>query len=509
VGAIGASWRLVRAAFALARRDALLPREYHQRLPWFARYFSRLTRLAARPERADNPGERFASALEALGPSYVKLGQFLATRADILDPRFARGLNRLKDDVPPFPRRAAVEAVEAEFGVALDALFSEFGEPVAAASVAQVHRARTVDGREVAVKVLRPDIERRIERDIEAMRLAAGLAARFLPDTRRFRPQALVDTLARSLEFELDLRLEAAAASMLGDLAGRLDNFTVPAPDWERCGRRILTTAWVDGLKLDDMAALDFAGVDRARLAETVIQTFLGSALEFGVFHADMHEGNLFAARDGRLVAVDFGIMGRLGRPERRYLADILYGFLERDYDRAAAAHFEAGYVPEGHEHGDFAAALRAVGEPIYGRSAEDVPMSRVLLQLLEITHLFDMALRPELVLLQKTMVQAEGVARRLDPGLDIWAASRPIVERFLRRELGPEGLLADALDDARRLRKALRRLPGAIEDLADAAERRRAGGGEAAPAPRPWPAAALWVLALSAAAGAAALWLR
>lgn len=518
MGGMRVSLRLMRAAFTLARRDALLPREYQERLPFFARSFAKFTRLFSKPEQADNPGERFAHALETLGPSYVKLGQFLSTRADVLDPRFARGLARLKDNVPPFPHDQAVSEIEKEFGVPLGSLFAEFGEPVAAASVAQVHQAVTLEGRPVAVKVLRPGIEQRVARDIEAMRLAARMAERFLPSTERFRPLALVETLARSLRLEMDLRLEAAAASNLADLSPALNDFTVPAPDWARCSKRVLTTEWIDGVKLGDMEAVEAAGIDRAALAETVIRVFLGSALEFGVFHADMHEGNLFARAPNELIAVDFGIMGRLGRKERRYLADIIYGFLERDYDRAAHAHFEAGYVPEDYDHADFAAALRAVGEPIYGRPAEDVPMSRVLLQLLEITDLFDMRLRPELVLLQKTMVQAEGVARRLDPGLDMWAAARPVVERFIRRELGAEGIVRDAIEDLDQLRTSLRRLPVAIEDLAEAARHWRDGGvaldgptvhelsAEIAQA-RSTATLAIWLIALAAIAAAAALW--
>jgi len=508
---LGAWWRLTRAAVALARRDALFPKEYSQRLPGFVRAFSAALRLVSKPEQADNPGERFAHALESLGPSYIKLGQFLASRADILEPRFARGLSRLKDSVPAFPKDKAVAILEAELDAPLDSLFAEFGEPIAAASVAQVHRARTLSGEDVAVKVLRPGIEARIGKDVEAMRLAAGLAERFLPDTARFRPRALVDTLARSLRLETDLRLEAASASRLADLAPALENFDVADPVWRLCAKRVMATRWIDAIKLSDWDAVDAADLDRPRLARTVIEVFLGSALEFGAFHADMHEGNLFADAQGRLIAVDYGIMGRLGKNERRYLAEILYGFLERDYTRAARAHFDAGYVPQDYDEGDFASALRAVGEPIYGQSADEVPMSRVLLQLLEITDLFDMKLRPELVLLQKTMVQSEGVARRLDPKLDIWEASRPVVERFLKRELGPEGLARDALDDLGALRASLRRLPQAIEDWADlAAAQKRESAARGQRIERALRAAMvpLWLLALAGAAGALALWL-
>ncbi len=466
MGDFGAALRLVRAGFVLARHDALLPREYQAKLPPWARGFARLTRLIARPRRADNPGERFARALEQLGPTYVKLGQFLATRADILEPRFAAGLARLKDNAPRFSQAEARAAIEAEFGQSTETLYAELGEAVAAASVAQVHRAVSPDGRDVAVKVLRPGVEQRLARDVESFRLAARMLERFVPSARRLEPGAFVETLARSLALEIDLRLEAAAAAEMLEIASTMDGVRAPAPDWPRCGRRVMTTEWIDGAPLSDPDALAQSGVDRRALAARVMRMFLSSALEFGVFHADMHEGNLFVAPDGALVLVDFGIMGRLGPAERRYLAEIIFGFLERDYDRAARAHFDAGYVPAGFAHAEFAAALRAVGEPIFGKTARDVAMSRVLLQLFEITELFDMRLRPELVLLQKTMVQAEGVARALDPELDIWAVSRPVVERFLRRELGPEAMLEEAVTDLRRLRDAARDLPRTMEDM-------------------------------------------
>jgi ubiquinone biosynthesis protein len=346
--------------------------------------------------------------------------------------------------------------------------------------------------------------------------LGAEILERFIPASRRLEPRAFVKTLARALTIETDLRREAAAASELADIAAGIEGFTVPEVDWERSGKRVLTTEWVSGAALSDDAALEESGADRAGLATTAVRAFLTCALDHGVFHADMHEGNLFADAEGNLVAVDFGIVGRIGKPERRYLAEILHGFLTRDYARIAEVHFEAGYVPDRQSVQEFASALRAVGEPIFGRSADQVSMGRLLLHLFEITDQFDMHLRPELVLLQKTMVQVEGVARRLDPSHDIWEASRPVVEQFMRRELGPEGLARDAMDDMKRLRAAVRRLPGALEELNTAAEAFAAGGlkldddtvrrlSKANARATRSRGIALWVLALSGAALAAA----
>lgn len=468
--------RLTRAGFTLARYDAIFPREYQEKFPPALKAFAAFTRLISRRGEAENPGERLARALEKLGPSYVKFGQVLATRADVVGQRFARGLARLQDKMPAFDQKIAIATLEKELGGPLDTLFAEFGQPVNAASVAQVHRARTIDGRDVAVKILRPGIERRLAKDIRAMQLGAGLVQRFVPAAKRLEPVKFVDTVARATELETDLRLEAAAASELAEAASLAENYRIPEVDWERSAKRVLTTNWIPGIPLTDTEALDAAGIDRDALAVTLTRAFLTTAMETGVFHADMHAGNLFADTDGNLWAVDFGIMGRIGRDERRFLALILHGFLTRDYKGAAEAHFNAGYVPPRHSIEDFASALRAVGEPIFGKRADEVPMSRVLLQLFEITDLFDMHLRPELVLLQKTMVQSEGVARILNPKHDMWAASAPVVEKWMKRELGPEGQIADALDDLKRLRDSVRKLPDAIEDWAEAGARLRTG---------------------------------
>ena len=468
--------RLARAAVTLARYDAILPAEYQEKLPAMARVCSRGMRLIARRDRADNPGERLARALEALGPSYVKFGQVMATRGDVVGERFARGLSRLQDRMPPFDHALAVKSVETELGRPITTLYSEFGPALAAASIAQVHKAVTLEGETVAVKVLRPGIERRLANDIAAMRLGAKLVESFLPDSRRLEPVQFVETVARATELEMDLRLEGASASELAEAAASADDFYLPEVHWDRTARRVLTTSWVEAIPMTDMAAIEASGIDRPKLATTLTRAFLTCAMDRGVFHADMHAGNLFADTEGHLWAVDFGIVGRIGRAERRFLALILHGFLTRDYKRAAEAHFAAGYVPARHSVEDFAAALRAVGEPIFGKGADEVPMSRVLLQLFEITDLFDMRLRPELVLLQKTMVQAEGVARALDPRHNMWEAARPVVETWMRRELGPEGMLQDAVEELHALHGAVRKLPQALDDWAAAGARLRAG---------------------------------
>jgi len=490
--------RLARAALTLARHDAIFPKEYQSAFPAPARFLGQLARLIAIRDRARNPGERLAHALEKLGPSYVKFGQVLATRADVIGPEFARGLSRLQDKMVPFGMEKARATLEAEFGRPVQELFSEFGEPVAAASIAQVHKARTLDGRDVAVKILRPDVEARIKRDIKAMRLGAKLAEGFFPASKRMEPKAFVETVARSLVLELDLRLEAAGASELSEAATVAQNFFIPEVDWTRTGKQVLTTQWIDAIPLTDIDAVREAGVDTVKLASDLTDAFLSTALEQGVFHADLHAGNLFVTKEGLLWAVDFGIIGRLGRPERRYLARILYGFLTRNYDDAAKAHFDAGYVPDHHSHADFAGALRAVAEPIFGKSAGDTPMSRVLMQLFEITELYDMRLQPQLVLLQKTMVQAEGVCRLLTDDHNMWQASGPSVERFMRGELGPEGRIRDLGTELDKVKDAVLALPDTLKQL-NAVTDKLASAPVTPPQSPPW---LLLVLAVSAGAG-------
>lgn len=462
---VGATLRLLGWLGVLVRHDALIPREITPLLPVWARWAAHLLHLfAGREGRQGRPGQRLGKAFERLGPVAIKLGQVLATRADIFGVEFARDLGRLKDALPPFPIEQARREVERALGRPVEALFTDFGPPVAAASLAQAHPAWLADGRKVAVKVLRPGVERRVAHGLDAMRLAARLAVRFVPLARRLEPSAFVETIARALQLELDMRLEAAAASELGEImkkgAGDLGgHMTAPAIVWDGVGKRVLTLEWAPGLPLTDPRAAQQPGLDVNALADHVVRAFLSQALDHGAFHADLHEGNLFCHAPAELTAIDFGIVGRLGPSERRYLAEILWGFISRDYERIARVHFEAGYVPPEHSVEAFAQALRAVGEPVIGKQASQVSMGRLLGQLFEITDLFDMHLRPELILLQKTMVSVEGVARRLNPDHDLWAAAQPVVERWIRRELGPQAQIRDAVDELRATLKALAKL--------------------------------------------------
>ncbi|MBL4646140.1 MAG: 2-polyprenylphenol 6-hydroxylase, partial [Rhizobiales bacterium] len=433
--------RLLKAVFTLAREGVFsvpsrtdVPKDVAVLL-WIA------DRIARPESEVLDRGERLNAALDKLGPSYIKLGQFLATRPDIVGNDIAKGLGALRDDVPAFGSEAAREIIRNNLNRDVEKLYSSFSEPVAAASIAQVHKATitTPDGeREMAVKVLRPNVRARFQRDLESFYAVAHLAERFIPSTLRLRPVAVVDTLARSVVMEMDLRLEAAALSEMADQSADDPLFSVPKIDWSRTGRDVLTIDWVDGLKLTEIEALDAAGLDRKKLATDLIQVFLRHALEHGFFHADMHQGNLFVHPDGTIIAIDFGIMGRIGPKERQFLAEILYGFVKRDYLRVAQVHFEAGYVPAHHSIEDFAQALRAVGEPIHGQSADDISMASLLGLLFEITELFDMETRTELIMLQKTMVVVEGVSRSLDDGFDMWQAAEPVLREWLTAHLGP-----------------------------------------------------------------------
>lgn len=461
---LAALWRLMRAGWVLARHDAILPREYQKILPLPARLLGQFARLFSHKQNA-GPGQRLAKALEQLGPSYVKMGQFLSSRGDILSPEVAAGLASLRDKMPPFSMDEAHAALKEAFGENSEALFANLQPPIAAASVAQVHPLCLEDGSKLAVKILRPGIEARIKKDIEAMALGARLAERFFSASRRLEPRKFVNTLARALTLEMDLRLEAAGASELNEIMDENSGVTIPAVNWQRTGLRVFSMQWLDGTALSNAAVLAQGGIDRTALAKIITSSFLQSALDHGVFHADMHEGNLFVLKNGQLGMVDFGILGRIGPAQRRYLAEILYGFLRRDYRRVAEVHFEAGYVPGKYGVDNFAQALRAVGEPIFGKTAKDVSMSQLLLQLFDVTAQFEMHLRPELVLLQKTMVQVEGVARMLDPDHDLWGTASPVVERWVRRELGPEGMANDAYDTLRALHVVMQGVPKAVED--------------------------------------------
>src|SRR5262249_20011186 len=469
--------RLTRAGIVLAQHGVrFLPTG--SRVP-LGLYLARAATLPIRaltwPFHLRQPKERrVAGALTSLGPSYIKLGQFLATRPDLIGKELAHDLGHLQDKLPPFSMAAARAAVEQALGGRLEDHFAEFGPPVAAASIAQVHKAVAIDAdgrrRAVAVKILRPGIEKRIQKDLDSYKFAARQIERFVEPARRLKPVAVVETLERTTELEMDLRLEAAAISEMDTNIGGDKGFRVPAVDWQRTSRRVLTIEWIDGVPISDHAGLKAAGHDLKMLGLVILRSFLRHAMRDGFFHADMHQGNLFVDANGTVVAVDFGIMGRLGIKERRFLAEILHGLITRDYYRTAQIHFDAGYVPPHHPVEVFAQAMRAIGEPIHGRTAEQISMADLLGQLFAYTDVFDMQTRPELLLLQKTMVVVEGVARSLDPSLNMWTAAEPIAKEWLETNLGLSGRLREAGEGAEVMGRVLGELPHLLEQAERAA---------------------------------------
>jgi ubiquinone biosynthesis protein len=423
------------------------------------------------------PPARLAAALEQNGPAAIKLGQMLATRPDIVGEDVARALEHLQDRLPPFPESQVRRVIAREFGKPVEALFDSFSSAIAAASIAQVHKAVTLEGVAAAVKVLRPGVETEFARDLNSFAFLARQAESISAEARRLRLVALVETLRASVALELDLRMEAAAASELYDRTSGDTEFRVPHVDWNRTSARVLTSEWIEGVSLRDPDALRAAGHDPRKIALLLVRAFLTQALRDGFFHADMHPGNLFVDREGRLVAVDFGIMGRLDAPMRRFMAVTLSGFLARDYKRVAEAHYEVAFVPPQHEMETFAQALRAIGEPIFGKSARDVSMARLLGQLFETTRRFDMQAQPQLVLLQKTMVVVEGVARGLDPDFDIWEAARPVAQRWMSDHLGPEARLARAAEGFSALGKLAEDLPQLVRNAEELSQMVAEGG--------------------------------
>jgi len=467
----GAALRLIRAGWIMTREGvvAALPGD---ELPGLPRFGWRVAKLFTRRRaRRHGRSQRLADAVTRLGPSYVKLGQFLATRPDVVGADIAVDLAQLQDKMATFPQAASIAAIESSLGRKIDDLYTSFGEPVAAASIAQVHPAEVstdTGPRKVAVKVIRPGVRKLFFRDLESYFLASRLQEKYIPATRRLRPVEVTQTLAQTTKIEMDLRLEAAALSELGENTASDPGFRVPSVDWERTGRDVLTMEWVDGVKLNDIESLRAAGHDLIGIAANLVQSFLRHTLRDGFFHADMHPGNMFVDADGTIVAVDLGITGRLGKKERRFLAEILYGFITRDYRRVAEVHFEAGYVPRIHRVASFAQAIRAIGEPIHGQPAETISMAKLLTLLFEVTELFDMETRPELIMLQKTMVVVEGVARTLDPAFNMWKTSEPVVGDWIRDNLGPRGMLEDAREGLSALTSLARQAP----DLAARTER-------------------------------------
>ena len=455
-------FRLLRWGRILARHGALRGIEADVNTPPQVRRLCRIARFGTMQPRESD----YAGALAAIGPAAIKLGQALATRPDLVGEAAARNLLSLQDDLPPVSFALIQREIEASFGKPIEALYASIDPaPVGAASIAQVHKAVTIEGRQVAVKVMRPGIREKLARDIDTYEWAAAHLEALGGEASRLRPRLVIANFKRWTARELDLRREAASASELTEAMAGFEGFRVPGIDWDRTNGRVLTIDWIDGTKISDIAALRAAGIDLPALAKRLVLAFLTQAISAGYFHADMHQGNLFVDADGTVAAIDFGIMGRIDRRARVWLAEILYGLTTGNYRRVAEIHFEAQYVPAYHSVEEFATALRAVGEPMRGKPVSELSVGQMLDGLFAITRDFDMQTQPHLLLLQKTMVMVEGLATQLDPAINMWDTSGPFVKGWIRDELGPEAAIAERLrDDA----QTLLRLPGLVRRIED-----------------------------------------
>lgn len=466
IGSIASLARLIGIARTFARHDALFPLERMGVTPVIVS----VAKLMSRREAPGRPGERLSAALEELGPTFIKLGQALSVRPDLVGEEIADDLSALQDSLPPFLGSIARETIEEELAAPVDELFASFDDtPVAAASIAQVHFAETHEGDKVAVKVLRPGIEARFRKDIDLFLWLARMVERTRPALRRLRPLEVVRTFEASVQIEMDLRLEAAAASELRENTEDDTGFRVPKIDWVRTGRRVMTLERIEGIRIDDLAALEEAGFAPRDILRRSAESFFNQVFRDGFFHADIHPGNMFVAPDGTLCPVDFGIMGRLDRKTRNYLADMLIGFLDRDYKRVAEVHFEAGYVPARKSLGAFTQAIRSIGEPILGKPLHEISLARLLAHLFQVTETFEMEAQPQLLLLQKTMLVAEGVGRTLDPSVNMWALARPLIEEWILINRGPEARLRDAVSETVTSLEQLPRLLSRAEAVTEA----------------------------------------
>jgi len=437
-----------------------------------------VNRLLALGRRRKGPlGERIRLALEELGPLFVKFGQAVSVRRDLLPPDIADELALLQDHVPPFSSELAAQLIETALGRKLDECFSEFdSEPLAAASIAQVHAARLKDGSRVVVKVLRPEIRKQIRADIEVLYALARLAERYWPPSKRLRPVAVVDEFEKTLGNEIDLMREAANASQLKRNFAGSDLLYVPEVHWDLCRRNVLTLERIEGVPISDKAALVAAGTNIERLAANGVEIFFTQVFEHNFFHADMHPGNIFVDTDDperpKYIAIDFGIMGTLTPEDQRYLAGNFLAFFQRDYRRVARLHVDSGWVPPETRVDELESAVRAVCEPIFDKPLKEISFGLVLLRLFETARRFDMEVQPQLVLLQKTLLAIEGLGRELYPDLDLWTTAKPILERWMRQRTSPAAHFRRIVDDWPEISDDLMALPSVLHGFVRERER-------------------------------------
>lgn len=412
-------------------------------------------------------GQRLREALEELGPVFVKFGQAVSTRPDLIPADIAVELTRLQDDVLPFPGDQAREVIERALDAPLSQHFASFDiQPLASASVAQVHGATLQDSTEVVVKVLRPGIEKVIERDLQLLYQLARLADRHWPNARRLRPLEVVDDYDKTIHDELDMMREGANASQLRSNFLDSDMIYVPQIYWDHSCREVLVMERVEGIPIRDIDAIRAAGIDLRKLAHNGVEIFFTQAFRDGFFHADMHPGNIFVSPQGQYRAVDFGIMGTLAEADKRYLAENLLAFFNRDYRAVAMAHLRAGWVPATTRPEEFEAAVRTVCEPIFARPISEISFGHLVIRLFQVARRFDMPVQPQLVLLQKTLLNIEGLGRQLYPELDLWETAKPFLERWMREQVGPRALARALRRELPTVLPLLPELPGLVHEL-------------------------------------------
>tara|TARA_B100000315_G_scaffold198369_1_gene189936 strand:+ start:611 stop:2179 length:1569 start_codon:yes stop_codon:yes gene_type:complete len=416
-------------------------------------------------------GEKLCGALQEMGTTFIKLGQFLATRPDIIGENISKELEKLQDKLSPFDLIIAKNILEKELGKENFEQITNISEPVAAASIAQVHFANiNVSGqkKDVAIKILRPNVEKLFNEELDALMFLAYIVENLISKTKRLKLIEVVQLLREITNVEMDFRFEAAAANELYENTKNDLGFNVPKIYWNQTSKKILCLDRIDGISIREVENLKSQNIDTKKLAKSIIQHFLRHAVRDGFFHADMHQGNLFVTKDGTIVPVDFGIMGRLDKKNRKYLAEILYGFIKRDYKKVAEVHFVAGLVSKKFSKEDFAQSLRSIGEPIFGQSAKNISGGKLLNQLFENTEKFNMQTQIQLLLLQKTMVVVEGVARKLDPDTNLWNISRPILENWLKEIKDPINKASEAVSEASEVLKRLPDLPKIMDRAND-----------------------------------------
>ncbi len=463
--------RLFTIARTLARYDALWLLEE----AGVASGVVTTARIVSKRNVEGRPGERITRALQELGPTFIKFGQALSTRSDLLGEEVAADLSELQDHLPPFSAAEARATIEQEFDAKVEDMFTEFDwQPVAAASIAQVHFAVTTEGEEVAVKVLRPKVEEAFAKDMALFHWVADLVERTRPELRRLKPVEVIETFEETIRLEMDLRLEAAAAEEMAENFAEDKTFRVPGVDWRRTSRRVLTLERIDGIPIDERDTLIKAGHDPDDILIRAAGSLFNQVFRDGFFHADQHPGNLFVGEEGEIIAVDFGIMGRLDKPTRRYLGEMLMSFLNRDYRRVAEVHFEAGYVPADKSVQAFTQACRSIAEPILDKPQNEISIARLLAHLFQVTETFEMETQPQLLLLQKTMLISEGVGRILSPDANMWFLAQPLIEEWVDEYMGPETMVIETVGE---VADGLRRLPRIVSDMEKNAAAMAKGG--------------------------------